>query len=342
MSDSVFAAAGEAALASLSVSPSVDATTSTTTPTETPATSADATAPPPTESTPPASSLFDFTSATDDAKVKWLENGQPTELTLKDLREQRLLHAGFTQKTQKLAKEREAFAKEQAEIPTLRKQNADFASFVKNPELVEAYLRQNFPQRYAAPPQVKPAAPTYQPGDLLTFEQVQQLMDQRFAQLQNLPQAIEQLPQAIQQWTQQQLQQHTEELQTRTESASYAAEIGKLFKELYTAHPALEDVEGFEDVTRWKVAQMAPSTIEETLDAFRAVARAQVDKLNKRYTTQATAAVVAKDNLSKKGTEPPGGTGVPPAVKTYNRKDSSIDWKTLAADAEVAIAKLGR
>lgn len=301
----------------------------------------------------PTASPFDFSTATDDTKVRWIENGQPVEISLKDLREQRLLHAGFTQKTQKLATERKAFETEQGQVKTLREQHALAAKLLGNPDLAEKFLLQQFPQRYQqqpAKPAQQAAAPQFAPGDLLTYEQAQQLVQHQLQSalsgLQGIPQTLQQLqqqlPQQLQQWTAEQLQKHTEELQLRTESAGYAATLEKTFKDLYAAHPALEDVDRFEDVARWQLSQMNPANEQDMVEGLRAIARAQVDKLDARYNKQTAAAVAAKADLTKKGTEPPGGSGVPPAPRSYNRKDSSIDWKQLSADAETRLAQLGR
>jgi hypothetical protein len=115
--------------------------------------------------------------------------------------------------------------------------------------------------------------------------------------------------------------------------ASYAESINSTLGELYTAQPILKTIPEFEDVLRYRVAQLQPNDIQEAQQAFQQIgaqmAKAVEDSFNSRNQQQ----LVQRQNLVNQGIEPPGGAAPQPQAPSFKNDKGQLDWNKLKAAA---------
>jgi hypothetical protein len=240
-----------------------------------------------------------------------LGNGKVETLTLTQLRE---LHANglrqqdYTRKTQEVARQRQEVETVYQQLRQAE-QELQWARQVRtNPQLLMQEAQRLI--------QLQPAP--VDPNKPLTVGDLGQTIQQLQAQLQQTAQQA-----------QTQAQQYVED---RLQVANYAESINKTLNDVYTAHPVLKVHPEYEDVMRFRVAQLQPQSLEEANAAFKSVAREMATAIDAHYASRQQQAIQQRQQLAATGTEAPGGAPAPQPTPDF-RKGSDLDWNKLAQAA---------
>lgn len=249
-----------------------------------------------------------------------LGNGRVEKLTeeqLRDAYQNGLRQSDYTRKTQELARHR---AEVEGIIQQVQAQQQQYQAEVN-------YARQllNNPQMLIATAQ-----------QYIQAQQPQTPLDPNspvtVAQTQQMAQGIAQRLQAIEQGMVQRITdtQHQAEqyVQRQMEVAKYSESINGTLSKLYTDQPILKAVPEFEDVLRFRVAQLQPQSIEETIQAFQTVGKELAGQVAQNFNNAQQVQVAQRATLSAQGIEPPGGAAPQPTQQSYT-KNGKIDWNSL-------------
>jgi len=252
-----------------------------------------------------------------------LPDGTTQKLPVDELKKGYMRQADYTRKRQAEAQAQQQFQQQvQLVLQEAARRQQMMEQFLSDRAALERYIQQQFPNQ--------PQQPEFDPTEIATVEQAQQVAQRQLADFQEqLAVHLQQMQQAFDQ----KVQTATQELEDRRETAAYATVINQHLAKIFQENPLLEAVDNIEDLLRWQVYQTKPQTIEQTLEAFSHAAKQQAEKLNARFNEVTKKQVVQKQKLLQNNIEPPGGSGVQPQPSSYKKSDGSIDWNKLAASA---------
>jgi hypothetical protein len=308
---------------------------------------------------------IDLLSIPDDAVVKMKVNGQETIVSGKEAREFGMRGAKFTQEMQQLRAREAEFATrlEQAGVlEQLITNESALAEYIyaKAPHIVEQLaqhmgytkaeaaqaMAQQVQQQAAPAPVALP--PNFNPGELASLGEVNELLGQTLAQREQavLEQVRKELGGVnttveglVKQQVRNAVQAELQLLRNATEIQQFDTEIVKTVDGILTANPALKAVPNIEKVLRFEVAKMRPKSPEEMIEAFNHVASGIVEGLEQTYNTARKTAVIDKATMEKTGIEPPVGAA-PTFTRPINYADQNtgkVDWKLIRQAARAAL-----
>lgn len=230
--------------------------------------------------------------------------GQTRKVPLAELLNGYQRQQDYTQKTMALAEERRGFeTKFEAERTQLR----DFLSKPENVQQLHQYLLQQ--QGLQDPNSTQP----------LTSQQLQQaLAAERTRQAQDRTSMIQ-------------------ELEMKQMESSYRADVDNHVKAILDQHPELKSIRRIDTILKAAAAEQEPATIEEAKQFMLQAATEQVEAIRAHFTEQQKVAVLNKQNLTLKGTEPPGGAAPMPQPKQVGKMGSP----EFNADVSAYLQQLG-
>lgn len=151
----------------------------------------------------------------------------------------------------------------------------------------------------------------------------------------NIRQEFDNLQQARAQAEQAQKAEYNQIVEDRLAVANYAETINGTLNEVYTSHPILKRIPEMEQVMRYRVAQLAPESIEQTIQAFKSVAAELAKPYDELVKQQTIVQQAERAKLAAQGIEPPGGVAPQPAAQDYRNKDGrDLDWNRLKEAAK--------
>lgn len=269
-----------------------------------------------------------------------LSPGKKEKLTVSQLKEWRdsgLRQQDYTKKTQEIAEMRRQAEQVYRAYQQMAQEREQLREFFSNEENVLRLVAEQYgPQAMQRLMQTlagQQAQPQITPDSPATVEQAQRIAEQQARALQ-----------AEMAKLQAQLEQTTEDklnkLRYEQEVTEYKKVLDPVVQRIFEDNPILSAIDGMEEVIRFKVYQRNPQTPQEAIEAFNAVAKEQVERLNQKYNDLNKQRLVSKQKLVSQGIEPPGGQPPQPEAKKY-RKGNDVDWKAISADAEAYMRQKG-
>ncbi len=280
--------------------------------------------------------------ALDEAKVYLVKqkDGTTVPMTGKQINDGTMMQAAFTQKTQQAAELRKQAEQAIAAVQQLASDPAQFFQYGAQrfgPQVAAQVLQVlTQAQQAAAAPQVP--TPQFNPNELATVGQAQQVAQQLVAQA---LQAQQQQAAALQQNIQQTAQQVEQRIRDTIEVAKYNDQINPVVKGLFDAHPILKAVPHAEDAIRFEVLQLKPQTPEQAIQAFQQVASRHASAITQAYQELNKQQAVQQQQLVTQGIMPPGGAPVTqqPQFTPPQRPDGRVDWNQLGAHVTAEISR---
>lgn len=262
-----------------------------------------------------------------DRLVKVKVDGQWEVKPLKDVVAGYSRTSHFTRQMQDLAQQKKEFAEKSGELTKLNEERVQIQNFLKNPQLVAQFLRQSNPELFAAAQQPITGA---DPNEIATVQQARDLVAQQALEFQQTLKSMESSMAA-------KLQGVTKEIEDRRETARHIETLNTTVKDIFEKNPILSSVRLAEDIIRYEVSKMNPTSIEEAQEAFRTVAQGMVEDLDKAYASNNKTKIAAAAKLSTPRIEPPGGSGPQIQPVDFKRQDGTLDWSKLK-DAAMQMA----
>ena len=248
----------------------------------------------------------------DDDLVEVLVNGQPVQKPWKEARASLMMHADYTRKTQEVAAARKEL---ESTYQQMVEREQKIAAFLQNPTAVQDYLQKIQQQQVQQNPQITS-------NELVSYQDVQRLLQQEMV---NAQQKLEQAVVA-----------KTQELHTMQQASAIQNDLNATVKALKTQYPALESIDGIDQMLFNKVNAMGPTSVEEAKQFFATVAKAQMDALESHFVSLKKQEAVAKAKVTKQGIEP-SGTGVLPSPKVTKKFDDPEAFKNATAQIQALI-----
>lgn len=199
-------------------------------------------------------------------------NGQVIKVPLSELTNGYSRHQDYTQKTMKLAEERNEWTSREKEY---QKQLTEVKQFFSDPRVQNALKNLQ--------------AGIVDPTQPLTPEQVLQLQRQEADRHQAM--------------LDERMQQMSQELEVRQLAAHFNTEIESTVRQLLDKHQVLQDIDGIENLLREDVARRQPANLQEAKQLFAEAAQMRSDKIMTRFQTQQKEAAVQQAKLVKGGIE---------------------------------------
>lgn len=202
-------------------------------------------------------------------------NGQTIKVPLNELTNGYSRQRDYTEKTMRLAQEREQW------------QNVE-----------KQYQSQlNEVQKFLSDPRVQSALRNLQagitdPSQPLTPEQVHQLQSQEAARQQAMFDA--------------RMNQMSQELEVKALATHYSADINSTLNTLLEKHEVLKDIDGIEDLLRKDVLSREPANLQEAKQFFAEAAQARADRIMSRFQTQQKQEAAQRAKLTQGGIETGG------------------------------------
>jgi hypothetical protein len=254
-------------------------------------------------------------------------DGRVEKLTPKQIKEGYLRQQDYTKKTQELATQRKQAEQVFGEYQKLAQERQEVISLLQNPQAL-MYLAQ---QQLAAS-----QGSNFDPNAPASLGQAQELAQAQTAQL---AQYVQQLEHAMDERDQQTKAEAAQLVKDQLEYVEYSKSITNTLDKVWETHPVLKAVPEIEDVIRFRVAQMQPQTIEETLQAFEKVGEQVAKQLGEKFSEVNKAQSIAKQKLVNQGIEPPGGSGLPASQPQSYRdpKTNTLDWNRLSDAARAYV-----
>jgi 5'-deoxynucleotidase YfbR-like HD superfamily hydrolase len=240
--------------------------------------------------------------------------------------------AKFTKEMQGLRAREQAFEQQQAQYVQAAKERDALVEFWQNKEQVQAALQKFYPDLLAQAQAQAAAQAPFDPNDIATVGQAQELAQATQRNLESLMQNLER-------GIQERIEAATVNLETKQATAKLASELNTLEASLFEAHPYIETLNpDAKDLLRYNVAKMEPRTPEEAKEAFKTVFGGMVENFNKAVAATTKSQVIAKQTLVKNNIQPPGGATVQPQptdFKTTNKftGKTEVDWAKLSQAA---------
>lgn len=213
-------------------------------------------------------------------------NGQTIKVPLKELTAGYSRQRDYTEKTTRLAQEREGYERQVSEY---KGQLEQVSRFLSDPR-VQSALRNL--QAGITDPSQPPTAEQLAQLQRMEAQRQEAMLNERMSQM-------------------------SQELEVRTLAAHYSTEIDSTLKGLLDKHDVLKDIDGIEDLLRKDVASREPATLQEAKQLFAEAAQMRADRIMTRFQSQQKQAAVQQAQLAKTGIEVGGQAPaiVPPEKK---------------------------
>jgi hypothetical protein len=255
--------------------------------------------------TPAAPVTPSLASLKDDDLVEVLIGGVPTQLAWKDAKNNVMMHADYTKKTQEVASARKEL---EALYSQMQERETKIMTALKDPALVEQYLQSIRQQQVAANPNIDP-------NSLASVEDVRGLLKQEIAKAQEESKRL--------------VQDTVQELEVTRAATAIRSELDATVEKLKTEYPTLNVIPGVEKILYDEVNRMNPSNAAEAKQYFATVCKGLVEGLDKHYVAQQKTVAVEKQKLVKQGIEP-SGPGILPTPKKPAKTFEETDADTIA------------
>lgn len=250
-------------------------------------------------------------------------NGKTESLTRAEIA-QKLLEAersglrqsDYTRKTQEIAQARAEALKVYEQVQQMQR---DYEARLNNPQA----LLEEAQRRIAANQPIDPTKP-------MTMAEGIQLAQAMREELKRVHEtsltAVQEREKAAQQY-----------VEDRLAVENYSTQINRTLNGVYEKHPVLKVLPEMESVIRFKVAQLEPTTIEETQKAFETVGAQIANDIAKQFQVKQQAAEAARAQLAATGIEPPGGVAPQVSKPDFTAKGGrDLDWSKLK-DAALSV-----
>ncbi len=243
---------------------------------------------------------------------------------LKDVVSGNLRQSDYTRKTQELAAQRKEVEEIRAQNSKIQKDLEELSqlrSFLGDRKQVFAALKAQAPELFETAQQSTVGADA---SEIATIQQArteaERLVNAQVKELQK--QLAEQESRTLA---------REQAAVVRAETAKHAESINPVVKEIFEKNPILTAIPNAEDILRYQVTKMAPSTLQEAIDAFRTVSAGWVEDLNEKYTAANKTKLVQAAKLTTARIEPPGGSGlqIQPAKPAYDKKTNKTNWNAI-------------
>jgi hypothetical protein len=277
-------------------------------------------------------------SLKDEDLVEVTVDGQPVQMTWKDAKGGVMRQSHYTKSMQQLRAEQSQFESQRTALAKDSENLQVLRSLLTNRDMLRQFVAQQHPDLLSAQQQLADAAAQVDPDDIATVGQIQQAQ-----------QTLIQRQQLMQQEFLQQLNQREEQLtrtiEDRQATAKLSTDINTTVKGLFKEHQHIADlIPNAEQVLRYEVLQLQPTTAEETLEAFKTVFGGWVEKFNATVKATTKQQVVAKHKLTTNNIQPPGGAPPQPEPTSFKKVNKmtgkhEVDWDAIRASA---LDSLGR
>lgn len=263
-------------------------------------------------------------SLSDDQLVTIQVDGEEKTLPWKEARGQISGGLKFTKNMQQLAAEKKEFESNKQHLATLEADRERLVGFLNNGEMVMQFVAAKFPHLLQGPAQSGQEQPQsgYDPNEIATVGQARGIAE---IQARQFAQVLDETKQELQK----EIARSGSKIEFERERQGHVVAIDSTLQSIFAQHPVLNSIPDVEDIIRFNVAKMAPTTQAEAVAAFRTVSQGIVDQLQKHYQADKKIQVVsaAKAKLESKTIEP--AVGVPPSIPPTNfkNKDGQVDWK---------------
>jgi hypothetical protein len=248
-----------------------------------------------------------------------LGNGKTVELTgpqIAELQQNGLRHADYTRKTQEVATARAEAAKIMTQLQEHQAQIESARALLADPARMKAEAERRLAQMVPVDPNQPLTMAHAQALTQRIGEALQQVEQQAIERVQNLEASAQKF------------------VEDRIATAKYGETINQTLAGLKQQNPILTKLPEFEDVIRYRVAQLEPSTVEEAVQHFNTIATQIARDLTGDVDARVAAAAAQRTILAQTATEPAGGNAPQPAQPTYVTADGKVDWKKLTEAAK--------
>jgi hypothetical protein len=263
----------------------------------------------------------------DDTLVEVTVDGQAVQLPWKDAKAGVMRQQHYTKSMQSLRAEQQAFEQNRAAMAQAQQEREALVQLLKSEDMMKQFLAAQYPNLLAQAQAAAGQSPV-DPDDIATMGALQ-------AQQQMAQQHISQMMQQMQSQVQEQLAQVTQTIEDRAAVAKLSEGINGTIKSIFTEHPYLQEViPNAEQVLRYEVLKLGPSTPDETLAAFKQVAEGWVETFNRQVESRNKSAVINKQKLVSNNIQPPGGAQVQPQPTNFKKTNphtgkQEVDWDAL-------------
>jgi hypothetical protein len=240
-------------------------------------------------------------------------NGKVEKLTQAQIREGFLRQQDYTKKTTDVANNRKQLETAAQQLAQYNQEVAFARQLLANPQFAQQWAQSQLG------PQV-PQVPV-DPNTPLTVADAQTLVNNFRREIQQVQQSSIQEVQKAQQLGQQYVE-------DRMQVADYGEKINQTLSKTFNELPVLKVRPEFEDIIRYRVAQAAPESIDDTLKAFDSISREFARELDQHYQGRQVQQQQQVTNLATTGIELPGGSA-PPVEQQKFVKAGKLDWKGL-------------
>ena len=258
-------------------------------------------------------------------------------LTPKEIRDGYLRQQDYTRKTQEIAEMRKQAEQVYRAYQQMAQEREELQQFFSEEENVLKLVAQQYGpqamQRLMTMLSGQQQQQQISPDSPATVEQAQRIAANQAQQMQR---QLQDLQARLEQSQEQKLAQ----LRYEQETTEYKKVIDPVVQNLFEENPILSAVDGMEEMIRFKVYQKNPQTVNEALEAFRSVAKEQVEKLNQKFNDLNKQSIVKKQKLLSQRIEPPGGAPPAPEAKRF-KKGNDVDWKAISAEADAYMRQRG-
>lgn len=286
----------------------------------------------------PAAEITDPTTATqaqlaqlkDDDLVEVTVDGEPVQMTWKDAKGGVMRQSHYTKSMQTLRQEQQAFEADRASLQQSQENAEVLRSLLKNPELLQQFIARQHPTLLAQAQQLQAAAEQANPDDLATVGQIQAAQQTLIAQQQQMQEQFFQELAARE-------EQITRSIEDKQATAKLSNDINTTIKGLFSENKAIADlIPNADQVLRYEVLQLGPTTPEETVEAFKTVFGGWVEKYNASVKATTKSTVLGKQKLTSNNIQPPGGAPPQPNPTNFKKVNpmtgkTEVDWAALRA-----------
>lgn len=264
----------------------------------------------------------------DDQLVELTVDGETVQVPWKEAKGGFQRQAHYTKSMQQLRQEQAQFNTERASLQQAQQEREAFATVLNNPELLQKFIAQQYPQLQVAASQVQAAAEQVDPNDIATVGQIQaaqqELLRQQQVAQQNFMQELAQREEQL-----------TRTIEDRQATAKLSSEINSTVSGLFKEHPYIQKlIPNADQVLRYEVLQLQPTTPEETVEAFKTVFGGWVENYKSVVAETTKQRTVEKHKLTTNNIQPPGGTPPQPTPTSFKRVNkmtgkTEVDWDAL-------------
>lgn len=268
-------------------------------------------------------------------------DGQKVQMPWAEAEKGVMRQAHYTKSMQDLARQRQEIEASRPQIESAVKERDALVAVLKDENLLRTLLEQKYPHLLAQAKEAAVAQVTgangIEPDDIATVGQIQEVAQAFQA---NVAEQVK----AIQSNLSKEVERATQAIEDRQATFKLASEINTTIDSLKAEHPYMEKVvPNFNEVLRYNVAQMAPRTPAETLEAFKTVFGGMVENFKAAVAETTKSSVIQKQELLKNNIQPPGGAAVTPQPTSFKKTNpmtgkTELDWSKLT-EAGLAMLK---